>query len=55
KHGLLNPILVRAEADGTFITLAGSRRRRAYRHQNKLKWIGVKAALDEISAASNSC
>lgn len=25
-HGLLNPILVRAEQDGTFTTLAGTRR-----------------------------
>src|SRR5574337_1085477 len=29
KHGLLNPILVRSEKDGTFTTLAGSRRLKA--------------------------
>ena len=31
KHGLLNPILVRPEQDGTFTTLAGSRRLKACR------------------------
>lgn len=31
KYGLLNPILVRPEQDGTFITLAGSRRLKACR------------------------
>ena len=31
KHGLLNPILVRPEEDGTFTTLAGSRRIKACR------------------------
>ena len=31
KYGLLNPILVRPEPDGTFTTLAGSRRLKACR------------------------
>jgi ParB family chromosome partitioning protein len=31
KYGLLSPILVRAEADGTFTTLAGSQRLKACR------------------------